>query len=133
MAEEKLTFFDRLGPTLTSGLIIAFLSATSLGAISIRDLVVTTDVDITYLKSDIESVKSELEKFKQPGGRFTAADGARHDERLKALETFAEQCRDAKTRLEVEVEHLKQEVELSRRHTDGDTPRSNPSSNRSRN
>ena len=71
MSEEKLRFIDRLGPTLTSGLIIAVLSATSLGAVSVRDLVITTNVDIAYLKSELVAVRSELEKFKSPGGRLS--------------------------------------------------------------
>lgn len=109
MAEEKNSFLDRLGPTLTSGLIIAFLSAASLGAVSIRDLVITTNVDLAYIKGELDRTTAELEKFKQPGGRFTAADGAKHEARLERLESFANECRDAKTRLQVEIEHLKQE------------------------
>ena len=109
MSEEKLRFVDRLGPTLTSGLIIAVLSATSLGAVAVRDLVITTNVDLAYLKSDIDGVKSALESFKKPGGRFTAEDGARHETRIEKLEAASQACQEAKTRLQIEIEHLKQE------------------------
>lgn len=128
MAEEKQSFIDRLGPTLTSGLVVAFLSAASLGAVAVRDLVITTDMDIAYIKSDITSIRGDLEKFKSPGGRFTAEDGARHETRIEKLESISQQCQDAKTRLQVEIEHLKQE-----RPTNHGYPRtSSSSSDRSR-
>ena len=109
MSEEKLRFVDRLGPTLTSGLIIAVLSATSLGAVAVRDLVIATNVDIAYLKSDITTVKSELDKFKSPGGRFTAADGAKHDTRIEKLEDFAAKCQESKVRLDIELQNIKED------------------------
>jgi len=144
MSEEKLRFVDRLGPTLTSGLIIAVLSATSLGAVAVRDLVITTNVDIAYLKSDITNVKSELEKFKSPGGRFTAADGAKHDTRIEKLEEFASKCQEAKIRLDIELQNIKEDqkevcgniqnclrdIHMRDLHN-GNTGTNNPSSNRS--
>ena len=146
MAEGKERFIDRLGPTLTSGLVIAFLSAASLGAVAIRDLVITTNVDIAYLKSDITSVKSELEKFKSPGGRFTAADGAKHDTRIEKLEEFASKCQESKIRLDIELQNIKEdqkevcgniqnclrEIHMRDLHN-GNTSSNNSSSNRSRN
>ena len=146
MAEGKERFIDRLGPTLTSGLIIAVLSATSLGAVAVRDLVIATNVDIAYLKSDLTNVKSELEKFKSPGGRFTAADGAKHDTRIEKLEEFASKCQESKIRLDIELQNIKEdqkevcgniqnclrEIHMRDLHN-GNTSSNNPSSNRSRN
>ena len=109
MGEEKQAFVDKLGPTLTSGLIVALLSASSLGAVALRDLVVTSNVDIAYLKSDLQGLRDDLSQFKAPGSRFTAEDGARLDIRLDRLETVAQQCQEAKVKLQVEIEHLKQE------------------------
>jgi len=146
VAEGKERFIDRLGPTLTSGLIIAVLSATSLGAVAVRDLVIATNVDIAYLKSDLTNVKSELEKFKSPGGRFTAADGAKHDTRIEKLEEFASKCQESKIRLDIELQNIKEdqkevcgniqnclrEIHMRDLHN-GNTSSNNPSSNRSRN
>ena len=146
MAEGKERFIDRLGPTLTSGLIIAVLSATSLGAVAVRDLVIATNVDIAYLKSDLTNVKSELEKFKSPGGRFTAADGAKHDTRIEKLEEFASKCQESKIRLDIELQNIKEdqkevcgniqnclrEIHMRDLHN-GNTSSNNSSSNRSRN
>ena len=146
MAEGKERFIDRLGPTLTSGLIIAVLSATSLGAVAVRDLVIATNVDIAYLKSDLTNVKSELEKFKSPGGRFTAADGAKHDTRIEKLEEFASKCQESKIRLDIELQNIKEDqkevcgniqnclrdIHMRDLHN-GNTSINNPSSNRSRN
>ena len=146
MAEGKERFIDRLGPTLTSGLIIAVLSATSLGAVAVRDLVIATNVDIAYLKSDLTNVKSELEKFKSPGGRFTTADGAKHETRIEKLEEFASKCQESKIRLDIELQNIKEDqkevcgniqnclrdIHMRELHN-GNTSPSNPSSNRSRN
>jgi superfamily II DNA helicase RecQ len=146
VAEGKERFIDRLGPTLTSGLIIAVLSATSLGAVAVRDLVIATNVDIAYLKSDLTNVKSELEKFKSPGGRFTAADGAKHDTRIEKLEEFASKCQESKIRLDIELQNIKEdqkevcgniqnclrEIHMRDLHN-GNTSSNNSSSNRSRN
>lgn len=111
MSEEKLRFVDRLGPTLTSGLIIAVLSATSLGAVSVRDLVITTNVDIAYLKSELDVVRAELEKFKSPGGRFTAADGAKHEVRIEKLEQFQTNCIEVKSRIDSRLDRIEDKQE----------------------
>ena len=146
MAEGKERFIDRLGPTLTSGLIIAVLSATSLGAVAVRDLVIATNVDIAYLKSDLTNIKSELDKFKSPGGRFTAADGAKHDTRIEKLEEFASRCQESKIRLDIELQNIKEdqkevcgniqnclrEIHMRDLHN-GNTSSNNSSSNRRRN
>lgn len=111
MSEEKLRFVDRLGPTLTSGLIIAVLSATSLGAVSVRDLVITTNVDIAYLKSELDVVRAELEKFKSPGGRFTATDGAKHEARIEKLEQFQTNCIEVKSRIDSRLDRIEDKQE----------------------
>jgi hypothetical protein len=144
VSEESTRFLDKLGPTLASGLIIAFLSATSLGAVAIRDLVVASNVDIAYLKSSLADLRSELEKFKSPGGRFTAEDGAKHETRIEKLENFASKCQESKIRLDIEVQNLKenaQEIcgniqgclrEIHQRELhNGNTGITNPSGNRS--
>ena len=146
MSEEKLRFIDRLGPTLTSGLIIAVLSATSLGAVSVRDLVITTNVDIAYLKSELVAVRSELEKFKSPGGRFTAADGAKHETRIEKLEQFQTSCIETKSKIDSRLDRIEDKQEdvclrvsncvrdIHKQELHNGNPSStNPSSNRGRN
>jgi hypothetical protein len=110
-AVRRETFFDKLGPTLSSALIVALLSATSLGAVALRDMVVTTNVDLTYIKGELARVRVELDDFKRPGGRFTKDMGDDHkrilddhERRLReqearpprlntALEKHEEECR----------------------------------------
>jgi hypothetical protein len=146
VAEGKERFIDRLGPTLTSGLVVAFLSAASLGAVSIRDLVVTSDLDIAYIKSDIAILKSDLEKFKSPGGRFTSADGARLEVRIEKLEEFQSACIETKSKIDYRLTRIEErQVEVCERiqncvrdihkqelHNGTPSP-NNSSSNRSRN
>lgn len=142
MSEEKASFVDRLGPTLTSALVVAVLSATSLGAVSIRDLVITSNVDIAYLKSEYASLRSELEKFKSPGGRFTSEDGAKHENRLEKLEEFQASCSDTKANLSSKIDKLEDKQSnlcfrvhecIDQERINGYPPRNNSNGNRSRN
>ena len=145
MAEAKERFIDRLGPTLTSGLIIAVLSATSLGAVAVRDLVITTNVDLAYLKGDITDIRSEFDKFKSPGPRFTKDDGDRHQSKLDELERRIREQETRPPRLNPDLEKLETKVdsiaqrqlELCQRIKDcnlghSHDPSSNSNNNRSR-
>jgi hypothetical protein len=105
--DKKTSFIDRLGPTLTSALIITIGSGVVYGAVAVRDLVVVATNDLTHLAADVDRLRTELEGFKSPGGRFTAADGARHDERIRRVEDFAKLCGESKVKVELELEHLK--------------------------
>jgi chromosome segregation ATPase len=144
--EEKPSFFDRLGPTLASGLTVAFLSAASLGAVAIRDLVVTTNVELSYLKGDITELREELSKFKLPGPRFTKDDGDRHqlqlddhEKRLREQELRPPRANPALEKLTTKVEEIeRRQAELCSRirdcnleHSHGTTSPSNPSRPRS--
>ncbi len=86
MEENKTSFIDKLGPTLTSGLLVAALSAASLGAVAIRDLVISSNVDLANLKSEFARHRDEFERFKNPGARFTADDGKRIQAEIDELE-----------------------------------------------
>jgi predicted nuclease with TOPRIM domain len=147
VAEEKQSFIDRLGPTLTSGLVVAFLSAASLGAVAVRDLVVTSNVDLAYVKSDIADLRSELEKFKSPGPRFTKDDGDRHQAKLDELEKRIREQETRPPRLNPTIEKLEDKIEaLSQKqaelcqrlkdcnlgHTNGNSSTNNSGSNRGR-
>jgi predicted nuclease with TOPRIM domain len=147
VAEGKERFIDRLGPTLTSGLVIAFLSATSLGAVALRDLVVTSNVDIAYIKGDLDHIRNEFEKFKSPGPRFTKDDGDRHQAKLDELERRLREQETRPPRLNPTLEKLEDKVddiaqkqaELCQRlkdcnlgHTHDSSGTNNSSSNRSR-
>jgi uncharacterized coiled-coil protein SlyX len=110
VGEEKQSFIDRLGPTLTSGLLVAFLSAASLGAISIRDLVITTNVDNAYVKGELDRIRSDLNGFKAPGGRFTKEDGDRHQNKLDELERRIREQETRPPRLNPALEKLEEKV-----------------------
>jgi predicted nucleic acid-binding Zn-ribbon protein len=112
---EKQSFIDRLGPTLTSGLIIAFLSAASLGAVAIRDLVITTNVELSHLKGEYASLRTELDKFQAPGPRFTKDDGDRHQEQLNDHERRIREQETRPPRLNPAIEKLEDKVEFIQR------------------
>ena len=102
---------DKAGPSLASGIILALLGAAATSALAWRDLSSASTVRFEYVIAELGKVRAELESFRAPGGRFTAADGARHDERLRQLEQFAKLCGEAKVKLDMEVGYVKEQQE----------------------
>ena len=94
-AVSRETFFDKLGPTLSSAIIVAFLSAASVGAVAIRDMVITTNVDLAHIKSELARIRVELDDFKRPGGRFTKDMG---DEHKRVLDDHERRLREQESR-----------------------------------
>ena len=102
---------DKAGPSLASGIILALLGAAATSAMAWRDLSSSSAVRFEYVVTELGKVRAELDSFRAPGGRFTAADGARHDERLRQLEQFAKLCGEAKVKLDTELGHMKEQQE----------------------
>lgn len=110
MAEERQSFIDRLGPTLTSGLIVAFLSAASLGAVAVRDLVVTSNVELANVQGELNRIRDDFEAFKNPGGRFTKQDGDRHEQKLNDLDQRLRTQETRPPRLNPDLDKLENRV-----------------------
>lgn len=110
--EQRERFIDRLGPTLTSGLIIAALSAASLGAVALRDLVVTTNINLTNIKSEFDRHRDDFDKFKNVGGRFTADDGKRIQAEVDELENRIRHQETRPPRVGGEVEKLNDRIHV---------------------
>lgn len=88
MADEdrKERFIDRLGPTLTSSLVVTGLAALTVGAVAVRDLVLASTNELAHLSADVGKLRDDIERFKAPGGRFTSHDGDRHWSRMDDLD-----------------------------------------------
>ena len=110
MEEKKTPFIDKLGPTLTSGLLVAALSAASLGAVALRDLVIVTNVDFANLKSEFARHRLEFEQFRTPGARFTADDGKRLQSEIDELEVRLRHQETRPPRVGTVVEKLEERV-----------------------
>lgn len=106
---------DKAGPALASGLILAILGAAATSALAWRDLLSTSTVRFGTIASELERLRTDLEAFRSPGGRFTSHDGDRHwariddiDRRLREQETRAPRLNPALEKAQdkmAEIEH----------------------------
>ncbi|MCO5762743.1 MAG: hypothetical protein NHG36_14715 [Chromatiaceae bacterium] len=84
---------DKAGPALVTGVLLAVLGGAASVVMAWRDLAGTSAVRFEYVaaelgrqRDDISAVRRDLDSFRSPGDRFTAADGRRHQELLDGLE-----------------------------------------------
>jgi outer membrane murein-binding lipoprotein Lpp len=84
---------DKAGPALATGIVLAVLGGAASVVMAWRDLAGTSAVRFEYVASelsrqraDVAQLRSDFESFRQPGDRFTASDGRRHQELLDGLE-----------------------------------------------
>lgn len=111
MAEEKDTpsFLDRLGPTLTSALVITIGSGVVYGAVAVRDLVVVATNDLLHISAELNRLRADLDSFRKPGDRHTKAEGNIQDQRLDALEQRVQQCGESKAEVITRLDHIERE------------------------
>ncbi len=57
----------------------------------------------------MEQHTEAFERFRQPGDRFTAADGARHDARIGKLEEQCAACITSRAEVMLRLQYLDQE------------------------
>jgi chromosome segregation ATPase len=87
-------FVDKLGPTLASGIILALLVGTTSTTLAWRDHAASSTVRFSNYDAELAKLRSDLDGFRAPGGRFTKHDGDRlqeqlndHEKRLREQET----------------------------------------------
>ena len=111
---EKVSLWDRLGPSVSSGLIIAVVSALAIGAVALRDMVNTSSVEQSHLISDVAQLRKDLDVFRSPGDRFTAADGQRHATMLASNKDEIERLRDTVSGIRERVSVIEHEAAIAR-------------------
>jgi hypothetical protein len=65
--------------------------------------------DVARLKQDNERHLEAFERFRSPGDRFTAADGARHDTRISRLEEQCQRCAESRVEVMARLKHIDEE------------------------
>lgn len=107
--DERPSFFDRLGPMLSSGLVVTIGSALVIGAVAVRDLVVVASNDIEHLAADVARLRQDLDTFRAPGDRFTKHDGERLAGEIDELRNSLGTCRERIGVTERELETARRE------------------------
>lgn len=105
---KKDGFIDRLGPALTSGLIIAGLSALSLGSVALRDLVTVANVDIAAAKSRLDDHEERLRTQESRAPRLSP-DLAKVVEQCAAVQQQLHDLRVTRERNVSRIEHLEKD------------------------
>jgi hypothetical protein len=65
--------------------------------------------DVDRLKQDNSRHMETFERFRAPGDRFTAADGARHDARISRLEEQCQRCAESRVEVMARLKHIDEE------------------------
>ena len=102
-------FVEKLGPTLTSALVITVGSGVVYGAVAIRDLVVVAINDVAHLTTELNRIRADLDSFRRPGDRHTKAEGLIQDARLDALEQKVEKCGESRAEVVQRLAHIEKE------------------------
>jgi hypothetical protein len=77
---------DKAGPALATGIVLALLTGAASVVVAWRDLSSASAVRFGYVTAELERLRTDLEGFRAPGGRFTAHDGDRHWQRMDELD-----------------------------------------------
>lgn len=85
-------FFEKLGPLLTSGIVLALLGGTATALVAWGVHSGATEQRFVAHDAELEWLRKTLEDFRRPGPRFTSEDGARLEHRIERLETDARDC-----------------------------------------
>jgi hypothetical protein len=108
-------FLDKLGPTLASGILLGILTAATTAVMVGRDHIAASDVRARNFDVELTRLRSDFEEFRKPGGRFTRADGDRHqavlddhERRLREQETRPPRLNPALSGVVQDVEELKE-------------------------
>lgn len=97
--------------TFLFSLLATTLIAAAGAVIAAYAMGVVADAKLSLFERELNNLRSEVEAFRKPGGRFTSEDGARHDTRIAELEKFKNACGDRTLKLELELQHIMDEQE----------------------
>lgn len=108
MEEDQSTLIDRIGPKTTAGILVALVSAATLGAVALRDLVVASVVDISHLKSRADDHESRLRAQEQRPPRLSSvADDLR--ECCDGCNNAIAACKERAAVMDERVRHIEAE------------------------
>lgn len=100
------TWLDRISIAWAGPVLAATTLALASGYLGMRaDLNRLLD-DVARLKQDNERHLESFERFRAPGDRFTAADGARHDARISKLEEACQRCAESRIEVMARLKHI---------------------------
>lgn len=77
---------DKAGPALATGIVLALLTGAASAVMAWRDLASASSVRFSHIATELDRLRSDLENFRAPGGRFTRHDGDRHWDRMDQLD-----------------------------------------------
>lgn len=88
-------FLDKLGPTLTTGILLGVLTGTATTLMAWRDHTAASAVRFSGYDAELARLRADLDEFRKPGGRFTRRDG---DEHRLILDDHERRLREQETR-----------------------------------
>jgi hypothetical protein len=106
------TFIEKAGPTLATGIVLAILAGATSVTLAWRDYVAASREQLIQLRADHERLRAEFAEFRQPGDRFTASDGARHEQRIGKLEGQCSECITSRAEVMLRLQHMEREQEM---------------------
>ena len=77
---------DKAGPALATGIVMAILAGAASTYVAVRSHIDASDVWQSGVERAVSQLRSDLEAFRSPGGRFTTHDGERHWQRMDQLD-----------------------------------------------
>ena len=94
MAEQSTSsWLDRVSVAWAGPVLAAATVALAGGYVAARIDINSAVARIERIERDMEQHTEAFERFRQPGDRFTAADGARHDARIGRVEAACDECK----------------------------------------
>jgi chromosome segregation ATPase len=93
------SWLDRVSVAWAGPVLAAATVAMAGGYVGLRSDLDTALARISRIERDVEQHQEQFDRFRQPGDRFTAQDGARHERRIESLEQQCQRC--AESRVEV--------------------------------
>ena len=94
MAEQSTSsWLDRVSVAWAGPVLAAATVALAGGYVAARIDINSAVARIERIERDMEQHTEAFERFRQPGDRFTAADGARHDARISRVEAACDECK----------------------------------------
>ena len=87
------SWLDRVSVAWAGPVLAAATVAVAAGLFGARIDIDRAIARIERIERDMEQHTEAFERFRQPGDRFTAQDGQRHDARLSRVEAACDECK----------------------------------------
>jgi hypothetical protein len=103
------TWLDRVSVAWAGPVLAAATLALATSNFAMRSDIDRLLGDVDRLKQDNARHMETFERFRAPGDRFTAADGARHDIRIGKLEEQCQRCSESRVEVMARLKHIDEE------------------------